>query len=94
MSIEKKDCTMSFRCTAHEKKLILNNISNYGISNSDYILKCCLYGVPNDLHKDVLGFLTELDTLIVKLGNGSIKKKEFINLVQQKEDCIWSTLKL
>ena len=94
MKEEKKICKMQFRCTEEQRNQILKKVQESGATTqSEYFLQCCLYGSPNYFHKTMIGLLVELDGLLIKLQNSTLKKKKFIKQMKQEMDDVWSTLK-
>lgn len=69
-----KDNSVSFRCTKEEKELLHQQALESDMSFGDYIIKKCL---KKDKEIDIKG-LCKIQTLLNKLKEKEISKKEFI----------------
>ncbi|MFR1831689.1 MAG: plasmid mobilization protein [Lachnospiraceae bacterium] len=94
MTIENKNCTMNFRCTNEQKEIIMElaKASN-ACSKSEYILNCCLYGTSDHYHQILVGVLSGMEELLIRLKNENLKKKEYIRQAEQELKSAWSTLR-
>ena len=94
MNQEKKDCTIHFRCSKDQKKLIIKNAKESGSpTKSEYCLNCCLYGTSDNSQKTLASLLSQLESLFIRLENGTMKRKEFIKEIKQEMEYAWSTLR-
>lgn len=91
---ESKNIPVSFRCTKAQEELITKNAKASGASSkSEYMLNCCLYGTSDHYHQILVGVLSEMEELLIRLKKENLKKKEYIRQAEQELKSAWSTLR-